>query len=518
MATSSSPPLRSPLSSRTNSPTPRTPSPTNYATAKSTQARPPRRQLSLRTFHPHLDSSESDPSAHSSIFEAFYLTPSAVERLGTDANAIKRASTGRSSGSSEADGNMPMTVVGAARDPWIGTPLETITEQKSVATLRAVASLPQLRSSRDRRFKRTPVKPSTPSLALLTQHKHSFSLDDLPLRPRRRNSTLTRSDSTTASSLPHVHEEHEREHEHEHRYAQPNEPTASPPHRMPTPPGLPSFGTRAAHNYRIEPPPFRLRDLFSRTNAHAHANASAGANTAIQTIGLPRGVVARGPNAVVRARFRPTQSGHTGQFGGPNLASHPFHAAVLAKSPTVGGRRPSLERDRPPAEQPRPARVRREARSARARRQVRFVVSSSSVVVPHAHAEPSATELYHRALSAEPAFRRPVGGGGGGDSGSVVGTPRRGFSSSADADGHAGRRHVRREARSWQEVADRSRWEGFCDLVCVGCCGVEKPATGEEMATPVLPVPMSLPVGGGPGGMMARRVRYASQGLGGYVP
>jgi len=397
---------------------------------------------------------------------------------------------------------MPMTVVGAARDSWIGTPLETITEQKSVATLRAVASLPQLRSSRDRSFKRTSVKPSTSPFALLTQHKHSFSLDDLPLRTLRRNSTLTRSDSTTASSLPHVHEEHE--HEHEYEYAQPNEPTASPPHGMPTPPGLPSFGTPAAHNYRIETPPFRLRDLFSRTNANANANA--GPNTTTQTIGLPRGVVARGPNAVVRARFRPTQSGHTGQFGGPNLASHPFHAAALAKSPTVGGR-PSLERNRLPAEQ-RPVRVRREARSARARCQVRFVSSSS--VVPHA--EPSAaTELYHRALSAEPAFRRPVGG-----SGSVVGSPRV-FSSSADADADGGRRHVRREARNWQEVADRSKWEGFCELVCVGCCGVEKPGTGEEMATPVLPVPMSLPVGGA-GGMMARGGRYASEGLGGYVP
>lgn len=492
MATPSSPPLRSPLSTRTNSPTPDTPSPTPYATAKTTQARPLRRQLSFRTFHPQLDSSESDPSAHSSIFEAFYLTPSAVANLGTDLNATatKRTSARPSSGSNAADGNDASTVLAtaAARESWIGTPLEPIAEQNSVATLRAVASLPHLRSSRDRRLGIV-SKPSSPALALLTQHKHSFSLDDLPLRPRPRrrrgSAALNTSDSTTASSLPHLHEDHEHDFQHElervYSYTHPNEPTASPPHRIPTPEGLPSFNTPAAHNYRIPTPPFRLRHLFtSRTHHHHHHAAAATLNAhGTQTVGLPRGVVARGPNGVVRARWRPTQSGHTGQFGGPGIANHPFHAAKTPAEVGFGVGRPSVDRALPGL----PVRVRREPRSARARGTMRFVPA----VVP-----PTATELYHRALSAEPGFSGGSGVGGG--------------SVGVDADGDRG--HARR-ARGWQEVADRSRWEGFCEFMCVACCGVERPGTGEEMAMPVAVV-------GGEGETRARR--YGGEGLGGYVP
>lgn len=514
---STTPPLRSPLSTSTNSPPPRTPSPSIYATAKTTQPRPIRHQLSFRTFHPHLDSSESDPSAHSSLFEAVYLSPSLITTTTTadaNANTLKRVSTRRSSGSSEGGDGTASTgmVVGAARDSFLGTPLETIAEQKSVATLRTVTSLPQMRSSRTRSLRPTTTKPS---LALLPQHKHSFSANDLPLRLRHqpRNAALRSSDSTTATSPPGTASPTPTTHAHSHAhetYAHPNEPTASPPHRMPTPPGLPSFNTPAAHNYRIEPPTFRLRDFFSR-NAHADANAFAGPNT-IQTVGLPRGVVARGPDAVVRARWRPTQSGHTGQFGGPGIASHPFHAAGFAKTVTltetptptttmVG--EPSVE-GRAPEERPlRP----QQPRSARTRRHVRFEPSSAG---PAAEQTATATELYHRALSAEPAFRRAAGGAASPHFASLPGMPR-GVSAAGAGNG---RQQQQPQHGNWQEVADRSRWEGVCEFVCVACCGVERPGAGEEMASPV------LWSGNGAGGVRGRRARgyVAGSGVGGYVP
>lgn len=528
MPTPTTTPLRTPLSSQTNSPpTAPTPSPT----AKPLPAHPLRRPVSFRTLHPHLDSSESDPSAHSSIFEAFYLHHGALEKLDADPPpALKRVSAGRPSGgggSSEADGgnassSLPVvavaTAAAAARDAWLGTgtPLATIAEQKSVATLRAVASLPQLRSSRDRGI--TPRR-AKPSPLLLAQHKHSFSADDLPLRLRRRRSPLSgsgsgsgsTSTSTTTTSHPHTHNPPANA----HAPANPNEPTAPPPHRMPTPPGLPTFGSRAAHNYRIETP-FRFRDFFSRHN-HSHYPANG-----TQTVGLPRGVVARSPTAVVRARWVPTQSGHTGRFAAPGIAAHPFHNASLAnanaKSATVVGggqglgREGEESRDRRAVESRSVPVRRREPRSARARRPRRFV-PSSALSYPHPDPDLSATDLYHRALSAEPAFRGGVGpvgvggvgGGGGGGSGS---TPRV-FGPATGTPQQAG---------GWHEVADRrSRWEGFCEMVCVGCCGVERPGSGEEMARPVRVVEVGSVLGSG-GRAAGRRGAGVGEGLGGYVP
>lgn len=63
-------------------------------------------------------------------------------------------------------------------------------------------------------------------------------------------------------------------------------------------------------------------------------------------------------------------------------------------------------------------------------------------------------------------------------------------------------------------MADRrSRWEGFCEMVCVGCCGVERPGSGEEMARPV-----TVTVLGSGGRAAGRRGVGEGEGLGGYVP
>lgn len=425
----SSPPLdRSPLTTRTNSPPPRTPSPA-FTTAKSTQPRQLRRQVSFRTFHPNADSSETDPSEHSSIFEALYLPPG-FEKF-PDLN-VARASGGRSSSSSDGNGNAPMlertaSPITAARNMWIGTQLDTITEQKSIATLRASNSLSRM-GSRDDNLKPA-QKLSAASLRVQAGHKQSFSLDDLPLR---RKEQIKSSDETNAS-LPHIQGD----------YTHPNEPIQDPPHRMPTPPGLPSFGTREAHNYRIETP-FRLRDFFSRSTSTT------------QTDGLPRGIVARGPDgAVVRGRWRATQSGYNGSVGSTALTVHPFHNAPIAKTVQETNAQPEM----------------REARSERSERHVRFTTSAMGGEDEAPTAGPTSTELYHCALRSEPVPETPAA--------RESSTPRVTTSTSG-------------QARTWQEVANKSKWEEFCEFMCFLCCGVEGQGS-REMAAPILPYGTSRP-------------------------
>ncbi|MCJ1365492.1 hypothetical protein MMC16_004614 [Acarospora aff. strigata] len=490
MATSTPPPVRSPLSSRTNTPPPRTPSPA-YATAKSTQHRRLRRQVSFRTFHPNADSSETEASEHSSIFEAVYLPPGSDRVVSFH---IAHAPGGRSPAPSEGDsnGSSATGTASPARDIWTGTQLETIIEQKSIATLRAVNSLPQLGSRSSSLTKPTP-QPSAASLHLLARHKASFSLDDLPLR--RKDAFKSSSDETT-TFLPRVEEEYS------YAYPQPKAPIADPPHRMPTPPGLPSFNTRAAHNYRIETP-FRLRDFFSRNT------------NSTQTVGLPRGIVARGPNGVVRGRWRPSQSGHTGSMGSPGLAAHPFHNASVAKTMSQQVVLPVPAPD--PAARPLQMQM-REPRSARGRRQVRFAPSLSAAVTADIHdplaivdprVEQTATELYHRALNSVPP-----------PSTSALPRAPDAFSSGAPRVLPRSSSTRRAQHQNWQDIADRSKWEEFCERMCVVCCGVEKPSPGADQlpaALPILPYEYRLRRAG-PGARARTGTGYAGVVHGGYVP
>ncbi|KAI9850075.1 MAG: hypothetical protein M1830_007067, partial [Pleopsidium flavum] len=161
-------------------------------------------------------------------------------------------------------------------------------------------------------------------------------------------------------------------------------------------------------------------------------------------------------------------SGHNGGVGSTGLSLHPFHNAPVAKTvrqETNHARQPEM----------------REPRSERRRRHVTFTPSAMGGEDDNPNAGPSTTELYHRVLSSEP-------------------VPLARESSTPRVPTSAGG-----QARTWQEVADKSKWEEFCEVMCVVCCGVERQAAG-EMAAPVLS-----------SGVVRSAGRYADSGYGRYA-
>lgn len=90
-------------------------------------------------------------------------------------------------------------------------------------------------------------------------------------------------------------------------------PHTAPPHRGSTPPGLPTFNTPAAQNYKLPRPPMRLRDYVKRESPRKEYKR--------QTYQLPPGVVMRGERGVlVRGKWRAGISGHLGgEMGRENL-------------------------------------------------------------------------------------------------------------------------------------------------------------------------------------------------------
>ena len=299
--------VRSPLSENTNDVRMDAPA-IALNTTPALQPRSLRHQISRRKFHPNADSSEASPSEHSSIFEAFpHLSPSDTVTtpgplIGSPTDIF--VTGGRSAGcwlenETHYDLPRPSTIPNSPtiRTVHHPTPLETITEQKSIATLRPRGSLHVKQKESVVSLLSRPASVRTIKAAVRARRKQSFSLDDLPLlRRSSRFFKSSSSDSTflTAGTKPTF----------------PNQPCQPPPSRVPTPPGLPKFNTSAASNYQLPAPTLRFRDLFRLDNTPEEREWIA------QTAALPRGVVMRGDNGVlVRGRFRAGQSGHTGGFG-----------------------------------------------------------------------------------------------------------------------------------------------------------------------------------------------------------
>ncbi|MCJ1391089.1 hypothetical protein MMC18_003951 [Xylographa bjoerkii] len=266
-------------------------------TIKTTWPNTLRRKASTRALHAEADSSESLPSSHSSIFEALYCDSSNenLDRkatwLGTFVTGGSRSQLSLPTAASKLEPAItpPNTPTRCLHFP---TPLETITEQKSVATLRAQQSLSRRR-------------------------KLSFSLDDLDLF--RRSSRLFKNSSSSSSAVVHPQAA---------QRVYPVAPSAFPPRRMPTPPGLPTFNTPAASAYRLPYPSTNFRSLFRRNKTPEERQWLA------QTARLPQGVLMRGEDGVfVRGRWRPSQSGHTGNarpVGARGEVAHPLHVAPFA--------------------------------------------------------------------------------------------------------------------------------------------------------------------------------------------
>ena len=251
--------------------------------------------------NPNLDSSESYPSPHSSIYEASLIHEASLERLKTNdvEDHVPPPTTDNGLPSwdnlvSDASGNpVPVSFLQAPanKNAHIPHELYPITEKSSLATLQAPLSLKCQGSV-------STLRPRSPGLNGMK--RKSFSLSDLPPTPERRT-------SPPVSPL-----------------ASPVQPRKRPPERVPTPPGLPTFGQPEAVSYRLSPPKSRFRDNF-RTPTEQREYIR-------QTVGLPKGVVMRGENGVlVRGKFTPIVSGHLppqrqvhAVFRAPNQA----HSAV----------------------------------------------------------------------------------------------------------------------------------------------------------------------------------------------
>ena len=270
--------IRIPLDETTNGSVSPPPSPTS-ATAKTGPA--PRRKPAHQGLNANFDSSESYPSPHSSIYEASLVHLPSTEELkqkGGEHDAPAHTTDGGPASWEnivvDASGHLvPASFLQppATNNAHIPHELYPITERSSLATLKASLSVQGQASS-------STLRPHSPGLN--GKKRKSFSLPNLPPTPERRS-------SLTPSPLP-----------------IPARPQLPPPERVPTPPGLPTFGEPEAINYRLPPPKTRFRDFFRSSNiAEQEYNR--------QTAGLPRGVVMRGENGVmVWGKFTPIVSGH----------------------------------------------------------------------------------------------------------------------------------------------------------------------------------------------------------------
>lgn len=304
---SSSPPRlpRSPLSTSSNGASrPLTPSPTYIAAKSAPLPRIVRRKPSLRALHlPHLDSSESFPSAHGSLYDAslqdFSLDDAAaVSRTWDVPSPPARSNSSRSASWSQNDENTPSpqhsrTDGGYSSPPrhnTLHTPhvLAPITERPSNATLRP---------SKSTRRKASLSLP-TPLTAVVTPLRRApLPLPIPPRSPRRPFLSLEQLAALADEPVP-----------------LPHLPPLPPPARIPTPPGLPTFNSPAAESYRLQAPPLRRRDRFRPATPKM-------LEWRAQTSRLPRGVVMRGDDGVlVRGRFRWGGGGDVG-----HVSRHPWN-------------------------------------------------------------------------------------------------------------------------------------------------------------------------------------------------
>lgn len=309
-----------------------------------------RRVVSVKSLNKHIDSSESFPSEHSSVFDgilASFETENNELQVG-DAEDTRR-SNHLGSNPDELD---------SSHSGWPCHTLDTISERPSVSTL--YRSLPASRLNQGKSSNVSMKNGLTPGSSSVKKNAHSprvYSFDDLdiPTTPKaysfntRSRSQLQRSSSSDASYnliYPAVSP------------ISPKEPIYPPPTRTPTPPGLPSFGSREAMRYSIS--------LDSRTPAHSPShdsrprwscrssqspsdtNSNDARTLTCCGIGLrrllglssfrrdsdelPQGAVARASDGtIIRGRFGARHSGH-GVGAGPGyhgLGNHPFHSDSL---------------------------------------------------------------------------------------------------------------------------------------------------------------------------------------------
>ncbi|KAF1812244.1 hypothetical protein P152DRAFT_29413 [Eremomyces bilateralis CBS 781.70] len=299
------------------------------------------RSQSKRLHFPHLDSSETLPSEHSSICDAVHRISSGnteasetseatpTLRTPTSERPPSRHSHGR--GAAASDTPPVRTAVRFINNPH-GTTLTTIFEQRSFLTLRAQSSGRSIPSLQQRCSYSAQVP-------LGLRSRHSFSFDESIIRRRSRTfqPSSAGSDPSTLGNTTFP-------------LACPTKPTHPPHKRTPTPPGrprwpgdigrippthpsLPSTGRALASSVRDF---LRTRSLRSQRGSRAHPTgpvspSPGGPSPSRPPIRSPTGPRRRAtlPRRVGRAYWQPPRSGHA-TCGFEALDRHPFHAVALA--------------------------------------------------------------------------------------------------------------------------------------------------------------------------------------------
>ncbi|EFR03801.1 hypothetical protein MGYG_06800 [Nannizzia gypsea CBS 118893] len=323
-----------------------------------------RRVVSARVLSPHLDSSESLPSEHSSLYDAFLSSYESEHNNGPPPNAKKDdVESSKTAGASHLQELRTWDSERArCRDRLAVPSLETIFENQSVSTHRAASSRSRLRpcASVDVSLN---TKTSYSGVSFRTQlvcwnqygsKIYSFDDNDIPsfrprfsctpLAPRERRHSCSTFSSDGSFEIP--------------RWfncvvspAEPTQPIHPPPHRPSTPPGVPSFGSPEALNYdlssfsRSAP---RTGQGSNRSSPQTNRSPAGGERdddgcgccgigfqrafretTSYITYQpperLPPGVLARADDGtLIRGRFGARASGH-GIGASACLENHPFH-------------------------------------------------------------------------------------------------------------------------------------------------------------------------------------------------
>lgn len=276
----------------------------------------PRRVASSAAFDRDLDSSESIPSDHSSLYDAArasFVLDDEDQTLshGAQQDASARPLDSTALSPSHLRSNGPPH------------PLETITEQQSSSTLRRSRSVSQVHENA--------IGSDSPSKE---RRRSSFAAADR-VRCRKVVSFDDSGSDFGASNWQHG----------TYSPVFPTEPVYPPPARSPTPPGLPSFGSIEALNYssrftiessatsqgrqRQRSPGstegfFRRRSQGGALRRFLGALPPSGSSTT-----LPMHAIARADDGTaVRGRFPYRQSGHGVDLTRP-LDRHPFHRSHL---------------------------------------------------------------------------------------------------------------------------------------------------------------------------------------------
>ncbi|EEQ33538.1 hypothetical protein McanMca71_004685 [Microsporum canis] len=333
-----------------------------------------RRVVSTRTLSPHLDSSESLPSEHSSLYDAFLSSyESEHNNAQPSAKKVDEESSELASASHIQELRSWDSERVRRRERLAVPSLETILENQSASTHLATSSRSRLRPcasvgvSLNSKYSYSAASSRGSSVRWnqygsriysfddhdIPSFRPRFSLSGLPRERRHSCSTLSSDGSfDTSCWLSNTISP-----------AEPTQPIHPPPHRPSTPPGVPSFGSPEALRYDISSLPRgtpRAGQDSSRSSPQTNRNLEGdrdddssdddcgccgfGLRRAFRETTsyityqpperLPPGVLARADDGtLIRGRFGARSSGH-GIGATASLENHPFHQNHLPAART----------------------------------------------------------------------------------------------------------------------------------------------------------------------------------------